>query len=233
MTQAYISPTQHQAYQNFPKLDTPLIEANGQINIVWYRLLITLWFKSGGSFTQQQLSQSILDMGNGNSGIINNSTGELVGGISPDIEILAYLGLRPGESIGAADLSVLEAEIIALQDMVMELQTENQALSYRDIIPPTPVTATSSTLLFDNNGAVGPTIFNLPSWSANSPIIRDYTVAAAQQLTVTPNGTDKIGVNSTLFNTLGSNQLYSTLSRGTSNLLGVWVVRGMTGGWAG
>jgi hypothetical protein len=71
----YVGPTQHQAYQNFPKLDTPFIEPNGQVNIIWYRLLITLWMKSGGSFTQQQLSQSLQSNGSGETVIIDNTTG--------------------------------------------------------------------------------------------------------------------------------------------------------------
>ncbi len=33
----------------FPKLDSPFVQPNRQIEIPWYRLLITLWNRSGGS----------------------------------------------------------------------------------------------------------------------------------------------------------------------------------------
>jgi len=43
------NPVQHQLYQPFPKLDSPLVGANGQPSIPWYYLLLALWRRTGGS----------------------------------------------------------------------------------------------------------------------------------------------------------------------------------------
>ena len=36
----------------FPKLNSPFVLPNRQIEIPWYRLLITLWNRSGGAWVQ-------------------------------------------------------------------------------------------------------------------------------------------------------------------------------------
>lgn len=41
----------HQAFQDFPKLDAPMVDSNGRINFAWYRLFIRMWQALGLNFT--------------------------------------------------------------------------------------------------------------------------------------------------------------------------------------
>lgn len=68
-------------YQGFPKLDAPIIDENGFISIPWYRLLMTLWQKSGGSFTQLPNSQVLEVAPDGSTMIVNSATGETSGSV--------------------------------------------------------------------------------------------------------------------------------------------------------
>ena len=55
---------QHQTYQPFPKLNAPIIDDAGNVSIPWYRLLITLWTRSGGSVTNGSVNGTVQSDGN-------------------------------------------------------------------------------------------------------------------------------------------------------------------------
>lgn len=67
----------------FPNLQSPLVDEFGNISQPWYRLLIALWKKTGGSssvvdsvyLTLDPTDSDLLD-------VYNTSTGELVGSVS-------------------------------------------------------------------------------------------------------------------------------------------------------
>ena len=101
---AFSNPSQQYGYQAFPKLDSQIIDANGRLTEPWYRLLISLWQKQGGSKTQQALAQ-VLQAGTGAGNIPNGSvmayeanSGDLIGqGVingSPSINTLISLLLE-------------------------------------------------------------------------------------------------------------------------------------------
>lgn len=77
----YTSPVQHQDFQAVPKLDTPLIDEAGNISIPWYRLLISLWSRTAGSFVQTTLVQVIQNVG-GTPTLIEAATGKSMGPIA-------------------------------------------------------------------------------------------------------------------------------------------------------
>lgn len=41
----------HQGFQDFPKLDAPMVDSNGRLTFAWYRLLIRMWQALGLNFT--------------------------------------------------------------------------------------------------------------------------------------------------------------------------------------
>ena len=101
---AFSNPSQQYGYQAFPKLDSQIIDANGRLTEPWYRLLISLWQKQGGSKTQQALAQ-VLQAGTGAGNIPNGSvmayeanSGDLIGQVvingSPSINTLISLLLE-------------------------------------------------------------------------------------------------------------------------------------------
>ena len=77
----YTSPVQHQDFQAVPKLDTPLIDESGNISIPWYRLLISLWSRTAGSFVQTSLVQVVTN-NNGTPNLIEAATGKNMGPIA-------------------------------------------------------------------------------------------------------------------------------------------------------
>ena len=105
---AYGNPTQHQNYQNFPKIDTPIADPiTGTINEAWLRLLMTLWTKVGGSSSQLPYVQYVTvetDVNNNPTGQYNimspqsgQSGGTIVtaGSVSADQMVLEVLSLLP------------------------------------------------------------------------------------------------------------------------------------------
>lgn len=78
---AYSSPVQHQDFQAIPKLDTPFIDAAGNISIPWYRLLISLWSRTAGSFVQTSLVQVVQNV-SGTPTLIEAATGKPMGPIA-------------------------------------------------------------------------------------------------------------------------------------------------------
>jgi hypothetical protein len=104
---AFNSPTQHQNYQVFPKLDTPLIDSQGNVGLPWYRLLMTLWTKCGGSFSQLPFVQYVeaeVDSGNQPTGQFaimspqNGASGGTIvteGSSGADSIVLEALSLMP------------------------------------------------------------------------------------------------------------------------------------------
>lgn len=42
-----LTATEHQAYQDMPRLDLPVVNPDGTITEAWYRLILTLWLKTG------------------------------------------------------------------------------------------------------------------------------------------------------------------------------------------
>ncbi len=73
---AYSSPTQHQAFQNFPKLDSPVVNIGGTLSIPWYRALITLWQKSGPNLPTPTAA---VVQSSGEGTAVYTATGQLVG----------------------------------------------------------------------------------------------------------------------------------------------------------
>lgn len=94
MAQAYTTPTQHQAYQTFPRLDAPFIDADGNVNIIWYRFLIGLFARTGQGFTQQQLTQVLQENpATGDTDIIQATTGDNVGTVVTGSDIVQIVSL--------------------------------------------------------------------------------------------------------------------------------------------
>lgn len=42
---------EHQAFQAFPKLDSPMVDSEGRVNFAWYRLFVRMWQALGLNFT--------------------------------------------------------------------------------------------------------------------------------------------------------------------------------------
>lgn len=66
----------------FPKLNSPLVDGNGNITHPWQRLLIALWQKTGGSGTLPNSSTYVAPIGGSNFGVFDAVTGTLLGVIT-------------------------------------------------------------------------------------------------------------------------------------------------------
>lgn len=102
---------------------------------------------------------------------------------------------------------------------------------YESLTSNTAIEAWKSGRVFDNYGAAGPVTVSLPPWGLG--LLYTFTVAAAFPFIAAANGGDQIGFAADLFDTLGTELLYSSLTLATSALPGVWIVRNATGGWGG
>lgn len=91
---AYSSPAQHQDFQAIPKLDAPLIDEAGNITIPWYRLLISLWSRTAGSFVQTSLVQVIQNVA-GVPNLIEAATGKNMGPIATGASTTTIIQLVP------------------------------------------------------------------------------------------------------------------------------------------
>ena len=77
----YSGPTQHQAFQGVPRLDTPLIDDNGAISIPWYRFLIGLWQRLGSGFIEAQNAVTLQSSGGMLQPVnaVTGQTGQVIG----------------------------------------------------------------------------------------------------------------------------------------------------------
>lgn len=98
-------PTDHQNLQPFPRLNSPLTDPEtGRIEPPWYRFLIGLWQRIGGSSSSFPLSVFAQQEG-GTVSLFNSQTGEFLGSLGIDHvpqEIPFDLASDPGEDIKQA-----------------------------------------------------------------------------------------------------------------------------------
>ena len=70
------SPTQHQDYNAFPKLDSPIVDSDGRLSILWYRFFINLWRLCGASYARLPYAQVVQENPTtGESYLLNSSNG--------------------------------------------------------------------------------------------------------------------------------------------------------------
>jgi hypothetical protein len=94
------------------------------------------------------------------------------------------------------------------------------------------ILATDNGTQFDNNRAARGITFTLPPWAPNLRF--SFVVAAPWPVSVVAPGTNKIGIGGLSFRSASSPmpvQLFSSVSIGTSNLPGTWIVNAQTGAW--
>lgn len=83
MTQS--SALEHQTFQPFPKIDTPLADTDGTLNISWYRLLMAMWQRLG-QIGGQTINAAFIRQSPVGAGapleVVNSLTGKVIGTIS-------------------------------------------------------------------------------------------------------------------------------------------------------
>lgn len=76
-----VDPNLHQSFQDFPRLGTRFVDPeNGLLAAAWYRLLITLWRRTGNAFPITQ--QAIIlqrDSTSGEIQVVETTTGTVLG----------------------------------------------------------------------------------------------------------------------------------------------------------
>lgn len=83
------NPVQHQTQQPMPKLDSKFVDERGIIQISWFRLLLTLWTKSGAGDAPNPFAvvfEAQDDVGTLPLNIFQATTGEFLGTVrSPTV----------------------------------------------------------------------------------------------------------------------------------------------------
>ena len=143
--------------QPFPNLDSPLVDENGDITQPWYRLLIAIWKKTGGSssiLNSVYLTTDIFDPSLLN--VYDTSTNELLGtvnlnSLAPAAQNIVvstpspftYLAVRKGTLVvfsSKVELNRLNGAWIpvTLQGGAIPMQRTDQArMTWFGVDPPT------------------------------------------------------------------------------------------------
>lgn len=127
----------HQAFQGFPRIDSPLVDtATGYITQPWQRLLIRLWQMAGGSFSTIQ--------------------GSSFTRISPDASSATLVDVATGKDISTIELPVSNASGSALVGLQLEPPADPQRdFSYLSIIAPPAAPAPDPLLALALNPLAG------------------------------------------------------------------------------
>lgn len=109
--------------QPFPRLDTPLIDASGKVSIPWYQLLVSLWNKVGGAYTQVAQAVALVLSGTSIEAIDTSSGASLgflvtTGGSGPVSPLTPGASPWVYQALGPGTLVVTSAQVELSRDGV-------------------------------------------------------------------------------------------------------------------
>jgi hypothetical protein len=201
----------------FPVIsDSPQVLAPGvsQTIPLGYNSSYTL---TSGIFTNQ--SVTIVD----NLGRAANGTLTIIGSFNTGDQVLIT------EPYGSVSASWNGTQWVVTSLPITSPPTPPSTINYISVTQDTTLTVSQSNTVFDNYGATQAVNLTLPAWQLG--LVYTFTVAVPYLLNIIPNGSDQLSANGQLVTSLGSSQLYASLSLSTSNLAGVWIARSLEGGW--